>query len=188
MLTNDQIDFYNRWRQKGNIINPQSVEDWIDKYVSYFVAFNFLYNTVTDKVIAFVNPPARQILDNVQATIDIINFTGAQEILDHLHQSNRDNDIADLLIVMQQRHFNISISKQGQPRPQEDLQLTTDLASNNPSEKALAILKILYKVRCNIVHGRKGLQPYQMLLLEPVTNLLASIIALVFNRLQQYPV
>lgn len=43
-------------------------------------------------------------------------------------------------------------------------------------------MKTLYSIRCNIVHGEKGLHQYQEMLLSPAIQLLRGIVPLVYAR------
>ncbi|MCH5689536.1 hypothetical protein LWM68_38090 [Niabella sp. W65] len=49
MLSPDQQDFYNRWLQKADNIVDEDVASLIDKYVTLFINYNFLYNIVPIK-------------------------------------------------------------------------------------------------------------------------------------------
>lgn len=46
MLSPDQQDFYNRWLEKADNIVDGDVASLIDKYVTLFINYNFLYNIV----------------------------------------------------------------------------------------------------------------------------------------------
>lgn len=130
MLALEQIGFYDRWNEKADLIQTESVENCID---------------------------------------------------------NNGSDIAALHRVISKRIFNIKLDPQGNPQPQTDGQLAIDLLSTNQKVKSLALFQVLYYVRCNIVHGREGLQPYQVILLQPVINILSTINRQLYTSLRDYP-
>ena len=188
MLTIEQTNFYTRWRNKGEAMDSNGVEEAIDKYVTLFITFNFLYNPVPEKMVRHRNIVLKKVGDKESATLFIQDFLGSQNILSYLNQNGCDADIIGLANILRQKHFNIVLDRLGVPKPKEDEKLLKHLQSTNEDEKSLAILEILYYVRCNVVHGRKGLQEYQTLLLVPVINILSKINHQLFQALTVYPV
>jgi hypothetical protein len=189
MLLPDQIDFNNRWMAKAANTPIADVGGCIDKYVTVFVAYNALYNTVPEKVDINNGVRIRPVVgDKLSATTEVKNFIGAANLLSDLTLQNNDPDIAELVQTLQLNIFNIKLDRRGNPQAHVDLQLEAGLLSPNPDTKAQALLKIIYYVRCNVVHGRKNLQAYQALLLEPLISILFSVNRKLFNDLQVFPV
>jgi hypothetical protein len=61
--------------------------------------------------------------------------------------------------------------------------LVKGLRSHDVDTKILALMKTLYSIRCNIVHGEKGLDQHQEMLLLPAIQILRTIVPLLYNRL-----
>ncbi|GAA3941626.1 hypothetical protein GO495_09070 [Chitinophaga oryziterrae] len=78
-------------------------------------------------------------------------------------------------------YFNIDLDK-GKPQPKKDKELIEGLTSADDNIKILALMKTLYSIRCNIVHGEKGLHQYQEILLLPAIQLLRALVPLVYKR------
>jgi hypothetical protein len=72
----------------------------------------------------------------------------------------------------------------GNSIPQKDQELLSKLDSNNCNDQISGILEFIYQIRCNMFHGRKGYEPVQELLLEPVLYFLHKIVLALFNKLQ----
>lgn len=168
MLSPDQQDFYNRWLQKADNIVDGDVASLIDKYVTLFINYNFLYNIVPIKKAQETGNAREQVGDRAGATTFTIDFLGAAAIAHYLTQQGLDNQIQALYQAMP--HFNIDLNR-GTPQPNRDQQLINGLQSAAPATKILALMKTLYSIRCNIVHGEKGLHQYQEILLSPEIQL-----------------
>lgn len=179
MLSPDQQDFYNRWLQKADNIVDEDVASLIDKYVTLCINYNFLYNIVPIKKAQETGNAREQVGDRAGATTFTIDFLGAAAIAHYLTQQGLDNQIQALYQAMP--HFNIDLNR-GTPQPNRDQQLINGLQSAVPATKILALMKTLYSIRCNIVHGEKGLHQYQEMLLSPAIQLLRGIVPLVYAR------
>jgi hypothetical protein len=177
MLTPEQTDFTTRWQAKANAMPAANLHDHIDKYVTLFINYNFLYNLVPHKLAAANGTRISNVGDKNSATELVIQFLTAQKILAAVPH-NLVQQLALSII-----HFNIKLKKNGDSEPDYDAQLLKRLQTGNQDQKSLAILEILYYVRCNVVHGRKGLQSYQIMLLEPVVQILSIINPLLFKEL-----
>jgi len=179
MLTPDQQDFYTRWLQKADNIYNGDIASLIDKYVTLFINYNFLYNIVPVKKAQETGNPREEIGDRAGATTFTINFLGAEFISKYLTDHGLDVHIEELANAMP--HFNIDLNK-GTPQPKRDKALIKGLKSTDSATKILALMKTLYSIRCNIVHGEKGLHQYQEMLLLPAIQLLHAIVPLVHDR------
>lgn len=179
MLSLGQQDFYNRWLDKADNIINEDVASLIDKYITLFINYNFLYNIVPIQKAQITGNAREQVGDRAGATTFTIDFLGAAAISHYLTQQGLDNQIQILYQVMP--HFNIDLNR-GNPQPIRDQQLINGLQSAAPATKILALMKTLYSIRCNIVHGEKGLHQYQEMLLLPAIQLLRSIVVYVHSR------
>lgn len=179
MLSPDQQDFYARWLQKADKITDGDIASLIDKYVTLFINYNFLYNLVPQKKAQETGNAREDIGDRAGATTFTINFLGAVVISEYVTQNCLDEQIEQLADAMP--HFNIELIK-GTPQPKRDEVLIKGLRSEDAGTKILSLMKVLYSIRCNIVHGEKGLHQYQEMLLLPAIQLLRGIIPLVYDR------
>ncbi len=180
MLTSDQQDFYARWLQKADNLNEEDIANLIDKYVTLFINYNFLYNIVPIKKAQETNSVREAVGNRAGATTFTIDFLGAPVISNYLTKHGLDVQIEQLADVIP--HFNIDLNN-GRPQPNRDRALIHGLRSTDADIKILALMKTLYSIRCNIVHGEKGLHQYQEMLLLPAIKLLRALIPFVYHRL-----
>lgn len=117
MLTSDQQDFYARWLAKADGIYGGDIASLIDKYVTLFINYNFLYNLVPQKKAQETGSARENIGDRAGATTFTINFIGAESIYEYLTQQGLEGQIVQLAEAM--THFNIDLNK-GTPQPNRD--------------------------------------------------------------------
>jgi hypothetical protein len=175
-------EFYANWTGKANNIVGNDLASVYDKYVTLFVIYNNLYNQIPDKLVSNGIAIPNKIYDNKAATEIVVQFLGATALLDELAANNLGADIDAIINLIEEEVFHIKIYH-GQYNRNEDLKILADLRSTNPLKKAIAILKVIYHVRCNIFHGSKDFQEYQRLIVEPLTRILLIINPFLYNRL-----
>lgn len=186
MLNQDQLDFFTRWLGKADAIKDEMVGSLIDKYVTLFINYNFLYNTLPLKISLRDGTPRNDVGDKEGSTKLVLRFVEAQAVADYLTRKGLELQIDQVARVIENRLFNIKL-KNGIPQPKTDAQLATNLRAVAPDTKILALLETLYYVRCNIVHGEKALHQYQEMLLMPCIQLLRAIVVLVSRDVQRMP-
>lgn len=175
-------DFYTNWTGKANGIVGDNLSNVYDKYMTLFVIYNNLYNQIPDKLISDGIVVPNKIYDNKAATEMVVQFLGANQFLDELAVNNLGTDVDSIINLIEQETFHIKINH-GQYDRNEDLKILSELRSTNVQKKAIAILKVVYYVRCNIFHGNKDFQEYQRLIVEPLTRILLTINPFLYNRL-----
>jgi hypothetical protein len=175
-------DFYNNWTSKADGISGDSLSNIYDKYMTLFVIYNNLYNQIPDKLISNGIPVPDKIYDNKAATEFVVKFLGADNLLREMTSNNLNNDIDTIIDLIDREEFHIKISH-GQYTRNDDLKILEDLKSFNNSKRAVAILKVLYHVRCNIFHGSKDFQEYQRILVEPLTRILKVTNLFLYRKL-----
>ena len=149
----------------------------------HLLFINNLYNEVPEMLTRQGIPVPYRLFDNRMATDLVVQYIGAQNILDILLQNHRLESINDIIRLIDQEIFHIKIYL-GQHQRNEDLKLLAELHANNPTKKATAILKVLYYVRCNIFHGHKNFEEYQRMLVVPLFRILEVLNIELYNRLQ----
>lgn len=121
--------------------------------------------------------------DKNAVTTNILLFAVPDEIAQALRENNNDVDITHVLTLMEQGIFHIKFNKLGEYQRDVDLRLVEDIKSDDLGKKMLAILEVIYYVRCNKEHQRKHFDEYQRLLLEPLINILQTLNSFVSVKL-----
>jgi len=203
-LSTQEVEFYQRWRQKAQTyelcaqadsqpIDLGGTEQCIDKFFTLFVVYNTLYSKVAltlQKEALQAGKDEYKWVDgrfpDDHAATDYINaFLGSTSLINALEASDSTKGaINDLIVVLGQ--FNIALDPlTGFPNKERDEEFLNNLRGGNDFNRAMAILRIIYNVRCNMFHGRKDLHSVQGRLLIPLIVLLEKIIELVYRRLNR---
>ena len=176
-------EFYRNWNVKLQSIVGDELAKVYDRYITAFVIYNNLYNEVPEMLIRQGVPLPVKLFDNKMATDLVVQYLGAQRIMDLLQQHNQLANIDEIISLIDQEVFHIKIHL-GQHQRNEDLKILADLSSNNIVKKSTGILKVMYYVRCNIFHGHKNFEEYQRLLVEPLFQIIAVINGELYATLQ----
>ena len=83
---------------------------------------------------------------------------------------------------METNSFNIKLNK-GMSFRANDLTIIEKLRSDNENVKAIAILEVIYFVRCNLIHGHKQYAEYQQKLLLPLVRILNELVIMCRDRI-----
>ena len=180
-------DFHERWYQKAQEYNSDELADYFDKFFSLFVIYNRIYNVV----VAILNEQGE--LDTLRRAGKIVEQPGdgksatvciAYFLRNDLNQIINDNNeaIGTFKFILEEKLFNIDLDY-GQPQPQKDKKLLNGLNSTDSLTKVEALLKILYKIRCNVFHAEKGYNEDQKLILEPCNNCLDYLVRLLITKI-----
>ena len=182
MITPQFIEHYKNWNEKVNAITDNHLNSIYDRYITLYVIYNNLYNQVPAALIQNGIPISDSIHDNKKATDLVVKYLGATEILQNLHAKGNEDNIQAIINLINNEVFYIKLHY-GQRQRNEDLKILKNLRSTNEFQKANAILQVCYHVRCNIFHGSKDFQEYQRLLIEPLTNIMRTVIDQLYDRL-----
>ncbi len=182
MITPFFIEHYNSWNIKVNAITGDDLNSIYDRYMTLYVIYNNLYNHVPEALIRRGIAIPDQIHDNKKATEYVIKYLGAKEILDNIHANGNDGDVRAIINLINDEVFYIKLNH-GERQRNEDLRILKNLKSGNDVTKANALLQVCYYVRCNIFHGSKDFQEYQRLLIEPLINIIRTVIAQLYHAL-----
>lgn len=184
MLNQEIIEFCKNWNTKIEANKGDKLSDVYERYRDLFTIYNKLYDQVPAALLANGKPYIGRITDSAGATEITIQYLGGANILANFNANNLDNDIEEVCRLIEQEIFYIKI-RNGQRDRNADLEILQNLRSANADVKAKAIMQTIYLVRCNLVHGSKDYQEYQRLLLEPLTNLLKTIITQLYSELSK---
>ena len=181
-------DFYNEWLNKADSYNGQELGDYFNKAFSLFTLYNKLYAEATFEL-------ARRgeirlnghFPDKKGATEYAPLFIGHDRLLSLFNENIDCRDSIQALISMIENHdFYIQLSMPyGRRQPEKDLELLSELKSDDTKIKVEAILFYIYKVRCNMFHGNKQFDEVQIELLTPLTIVLRYIIVELYEKLDR---
>lgn len=176
-------DFIENWNVKLSEIKNEedSLKELYDKFVTMFTIYNRYYNEAYYILETNNQLQKPRYSDYEKATTIVMTFLGSQTILDTLLKNGNQNDI-DACLDLIGKVFNINLAN-GDPQEETDKQLIINLKSADTEIKTKAVLSLIYNVRCNIIHGYKDFQEHQRLLVEPLINILTSIIGLFKSKL-----
>ena len=180
------VDFYDGWNNKLNNIAGQTLGEVFDQYMTAFVIYNNLYNQVPSANIRLGIPVPQNLNDNKGATDYVVQFLGAANILAALSANDNNADIDAIIFLIQNEEFYINL-KYGERQLNHDLLILQHLTDRSVNKQAIAILKVVYYVRCNLFHGHKDFNENQRRLVEPLVRILKTINNLLYNRLQAIP-
>lgn len=180
MLSNELINFCNRWLDKADTYTNNSTEEVFDKFFSLYVVYNAIYSEATLKLKEKNSKISAG--DRISATENISKYIGHQILFEKLQ--NLSKEINKIIELIKNGTFYISTKRDNiTPDTEQDNKYITDIEmnktaikSNDKQEFNKAILNLIYGVRCNMFHGKKGFNPIQRELLIPMNNILEMII------------
>jgi len=174
--------FCERWIAKSNGYNEENTEEVFDKFFSLFVTYNAIYFNATLYLIKHGRIGKKRTGDKVSATNNMSDFIGTNELYAKL--ISLKSDVEAIIAEVEDNRFYISTEKDNiTPNKAEDLRLGEKIKNKfnltNAKEKRkfnIALLTLIYGVRCNMFHGKKGIDPLQKDILNPMNNILKTII------------
>lgn len=188
MLSPELERFVSEWLAKANQYSERSIDNCYDKFFTLFVVFNRLYAEATFEMARsgrITLQPNRSLPDRRGATdytLELITLTHFQTLYAERLAPNAEV-IANLI---ENNRFFIKLSApDGNRQPEKDRALLAELRSSGKT-RALAVLDVIYTVRCNLFHGHKAFQPVQVELLLPVIALLTAVIESLHRALNQH--
>ncbi len=160
---------YERWMVKASSYKEKDLNSYFDKYFSLFVAYNILYNQISEKL--FIQKKIKKdrygrFSDKASATKYITLFIDKSILKDTLCV-NSITEIFNLIPA----YFNIT---------NNDNKLKSNWETKNDVQ---SILEILYGIRCNMFHGSKDFKDDQIKLLIPAIKLLEELNKTLYNKL-----
>lgn len=174
-------DFYTNWLTKAELIDTNSLEGVFDKYVSLFIAYNFLYNEIPIKLIKTGIHVSPSLTDSKKATELPIKLLGAERIMNNWRNCADEIELIKDLIRNETFYINL---KHGERQRNEDLKILSFLNSKKIDQQVKGILQVIYFVRCNLVHGHKNFVQYQEILLTPLIKLLRKLMDILKEGLE----
>jgi hypothetical protein len=182
-MTEQINDFYNNWLSKADSYNDKSLENLFDRFISLYVVYNVLYMEIV-KECYLSNGKKQKFKDDIAATDYVVQYVGSKSFIENLFNDEQSKTDLDIICDMiNENLFYINIDWLGYRKQKLDSKLLSSLYSKNKGTKAKAILSLLYRIRCNIIHGHKDFTERQENLLIPVNNLLRKTVEIVYNKI-----
>lgn len=182
MLSDEVIEYYNGWYAQIKSMIGDTTEKAFARFGSLYPVQDRLCHEATEALVA--NGIEVESGNKACLTSNLVKYLGAIPILSAFTKNGNDKDISDLVQMMEHTVFNITLNNR-QPEPEKDALLLEGLKSSNADDKAIAIVRVIYQVRCNHAHGDKSFDQIQILLLEPLSNLLTTINKMLFTALNK---
>lgn len=205
MALNQQFkDLCARWREKAKMYDTgdeSDISEIFDKFFSLYVAYNALYA----QAYSYLGEKSRsrgedgykaegksKFPDEEAATNSILEIIGADKFVSIL-ENNETTRLAlnQLRNVMDSNNFSICLHPvSGKPRSENDKKINDNilrqsLNGRNSNKKGNAILQVIYQIRCNMFHGRKGVAPIQKELLLPIITILEKVVDELYDTLSE---
>ncbi|MBI5477199.1 MAG: hypothetical protein HY964_10745 [Ignavibacteriales bacterium] len=182
MINKETKDFIDRWFHKADTDSGNPINNAFDKFYAQFVIYNKLY---VEAFNCLASSKPGKFIDSEASSKSVVDFLGADQLWNELvSQKDVKNAIDSIESILDQTRFYISLDiTSGNHLPDKDVLLLRHLRSDVITDKATALLKIIYRVRCNLVHGRKQFVPDQLVILEPSNIILRKVIEILSGGL-----
>jgi len=187
LISQELRGFCERWFQKAQGYQGQSIQECFDRFFTLFIVYNRLYAELT---LSWARTGRIQLrgysLPDEKAAKKYVHcYLGTNHIWSNLQNNDQcQQAVSTIRNLLENQVFVIKLDRlRGEPRPEEDLKLLNDLRSDNKWRKVGALLDIIYSVRCNMFDGHKGFDRVQAEILVPVTILLDKLAVLLYERL-----
>jgi len=183
-MTPQFTEFYRNWLCKADSYQSYELKDYFDKFITLYIIFNFLYMEVWNKCNNNESTNGKRFYEKKAATDEVIKYLGARFFINQLLNDNDcENSLSSLPTIISD--FNI-VLKWGKPQVFRDVQLWESInETTNVNKRAVAILALFYKVRCNLFHGHKGFDEDQRRLLAPINILLRKTVEITYKKLER---
>lgn len=201
MTLNPEFQFLcQRWREKASQYSTDNVHELFDKFFSLYVTYNALYveaTTYLHRKAINEGKEAYKLVDGRfpdkdAATKYVLDLLKSKSLLDSIENTPITKDALDQIkaIINENSSIDFWICLDpiwGTPQKEKDKELRQMLNSSSADERARALLQLIYEIRCNMFHGRKGVRPVQKKLLIPIVTILEKIVDKLYRKLKDAP-
>jgi hypothetical protein len=183
-------EFYSSWMKKAQPHGHPDLRQSFDRFFTLYVVFNRLYAEATFRLWRKeqVQLASRNRFPDSEAAQEyVVQYVGAAHLLQALNNDpNTRIALESIRAYVCDGTFSFKLNMMtGEAQPDEDRRLCQHLTSADRNKQAVAILEILYAIRCNMFHGHKGFESIQARLLNPVTIVLEELIKVVYVKLDE---
>lgn len=182
-MTQETKDFIETWTNKIATYAGDDLETLFDKYTALYTLYNRLYNESYRQMKVKSQLSKPRYSDFEKATTLVVEFNSATEIIDRLKAKDNLTDITTIADLIRKDVFHINLAD-GVSQKEIDTELMGNLENDNPAIKAQAALSTIYNVRCNMQHGEKHFEQHQRMLLEPLINILETVVELQIEKIK----
>ncbi|HBI86274.1 hypothetical protein [Sphingobacterium multivorum] len=184
MISEELIKKYKNHLERVNNCDESDLGGLFNKFLGLCACYNMLYVVVPDLLREKGVEVKKDGVDSKMATEYVQQYLTTETIMGVFRKENA-KDLLALIKVVKLNLFNIKLDGKGNPKKDVDADLLAELESADEEKICSAILKILYSVRCNTVHGAKDQVEHQRKLLGPVLHLLQSLANLLYSKLTE---
>jgi hypothetical protein len=163
-------DNYQRWLKKSKKYNGHSLANYFDEFFTLFVAYNILYGEVWRRSYG-----AKWVKDKKAATTDVVKFLSDSYVLLTLSEPRMKEHIDEIISQLAENFYVID--------SESDRKLIESIQSGEKNRFGKAVLELLYGIRCNMFHGKKGFEQDQTEILIPAIKVLRKINEILFIKL-----
>jgi hypothetical protein len=186
MLTSAFTEFVQRWLSRADEIQLASLSNYFDKFFTLFVAYNRLYDEA-----AFIQKNQCRLEqkdncggDKKAATCCVAKLIGTRIIAAIDDSPEFAKAICDMKAILEKGEYAfVNDHRTGQVRRDKDMDLLHEIQCADPDKKAMAILNLIYSIRCNAFHGQCGFEEGQKAILGPAIVLLEKITEVLFEKI-----
>lgn len=182
-MTQETRDYIETWTNKISSYKGDGLVTLFDKYTALYTLYNRLYNESYRYMQANNKLTKHRYSDFEKATKLVVEFNSATEIIDRLKAKDYFTDITTIADLIRKDVFHINLAD-GVSQKEIDKELMGNLENDNPTIKAQAALSTIYNVRCNMQHGEKHFEQHQRMLLEPLINILETVVELQIEKIK----
>lgn len=182
-MTPETKGYIENWMEKISGIKGNNLGNLFEKFSTFYTLHNRLYNDsfrVLRENRKLLKP---RYSDFEKATLCIIQFNSAENIIKTLAENDNLPDIDAIADLIENDIFHINLAD-GIAQKNADIELMNNLRSDVLEVKAKAILSAIYNVRANMLHGDKHFEEYQRMLLEPLIRITQTIVNLEIENLK----
>lgn len=176
-VENDLLEKIREWQTKAN-----SESDPFDKYVSIFIAYNIFYNLYEKRKKSFSDTDF--VSGDSKRAVSTVELVEPDELFAQVVP-----DLAryvQIIPVFREEYWPRKYVRKESRGVALSERIKINFSGSNKKETIDLLIKWLYKVRCNLVHGVKSYKDaHQRELLEQSTSLLDKILTHLLQRYRQ---
>lgn len=179
-LTNETESYIVGWKKQAeSCVNKDDVNAMFERFRIYYQIYNRLFNEVS---LRLGQPQG----DRKGATSHVIQYVTASTIVSAI-EGNPETREAELRLrdfVRNHVYYFDLKGPQHDPSEPDDDKILAQMESANETTRMEGLLFLIYKVRCNFVHGQKHHSPRQLPLMHAVIPILELVVAKTEEKLR----
>lgn len=182
-MTAETKEYIDSWKEKISRIKDDDLGNLFERYSTFYTLHNRLYNDSFRVLRDNAKLLKPRYSDFEKATVCIIEFNSAKNIIKALNNNGNFSDIEAIAELIERDVFHINLAD-GVAQKNVDIELMNNLRSSISEVKAKAVLSAIYNIRANMLHGEKHFKEHQRMLLEPLIRIIQTIVNLEIENLK----